>query len=329
MNVRHYTRQATLLVALVACVTAAAASARPDATNGDIVFRRYFDDTRQWGALFSVSPNGTGLRQLTHPPRGILDSEPVWSPDGKRIAYEHGRGNKTLVYLANADGSGAGPLGACTGLCAGQAAPAWSPDGSKLALGLGPRIGHESVWIVSATGTGLEQLTQRNRPATDTSMNDTDPSWSPDGTKLVFVRHMPEPRPRGRLAIFVINADGSGERQLTPWALRAGNHPDWSPDGKRILFLSNVDGGPDALTDIYTIRPDGTGMTRLTHAQAGQEYLSSAFSPDGGWITFGMVGGPAKDATAAVYVMRANGTGIRGVTRSTLWDSAPDWRPRA
>ena len=118
-------------------------------TNGSIVFRRYFDDSRQWGALFSVKPNGTGVRQLTHPPKGVLDNEPVWSPDGKRIAYEHGRGNKTLVYVANADGSGAKPLGGCSGSCAGQTAPAWSSDGSKLAVGLGPRIGHSSVWIVS------------------------------------------------------------------------------------------------------------------------------------------------------------------------------------
>ena len=326
MNVRRYTLHAALLVALVACGTAAGMSARSAATNGSIVFRRYFDDTQQWGALFSVNPDGTGLRQLTHPPKGIVDNEPVWSPDGKRIAYEHGRGNKTLVYIANANGSGARPLGGCTGSCAGQAAPAWSPDGSKLALGLGPRVGHESVWIASTTGTGLEQLTQRDRPATETAMNDIEPAWSPDGTKLVFVRYMAEPRPRGRLALFLINADGSGERQLTPWALRAGNHPDWSPDGKRILFLSNVFGPAGTVSNIYTVRADGAGLTRLTRAQPSEEYLSASFSPDGKWITFGMVRGSAKDARADVYVMRANGTGVRVVTKSALWDSAPDWR---
>ena len=145
MNVRRYVFLTTAVVALVACGAAAAVSARSSATNGSIVFRRYFDDTKQWGALFSVKPDGTSVRQLTHPAKGILDSEPVWSPDGKRIAYDHGRGNKTLVYVANADGSGAKPLGGCTGSCAGQEAPAWSPYGSKLAVGLVPRVGHSSV----------------------------------------------------------------------------------------------------------------------------------------------------------------------------------------
>jgi Tol biopolymer transport system component len=69
-------------------------------------------------------------------------------------------------------------------------------------------------------------------------------------------------------------------------------------------------------------------MTQLTHAHAGEGYLSSSFSPDGKWITFGVSLGTGKSETAAVYVMRANGTGIRVVIRSTFWDSAPDWGSR-
>ena len=141
-------------------------------------------------------------------------------------------------------------------------------------------------------------------------MNDSQPAWSPDGTKLVFVRHLTQPVPRGRTAMFLINADGSGERRLTPWNLNAGDHPDWSPDGHRILFRSNFYNPPEnAVSNIYTIRPDGTGLTRLTHATAGDQYLSSSYSADGKWITFGIVRGASKDARAAVYVMRANGTG--------------------
>jgi Tol biopolymer transport system component len=87
-------------------------------------------------------------------------------------------------------------------------------------------------------------------------VSDDEPGWSPDGTKLVFVRHMSQPPPRGRLALFLINSDGTGERQLTPSALQAADHPDGSPDGKRILFRSNVDAGPNALSNIHTIRPD-------------------------------------------------------------------------
>jgi Tol biopolymer transport system component len=91
------------------------------------------------------------------------------------------------------------------------------------------------------------------------------------------------------------------------------------------VLTSNADNGTStALPNIYSIRANGTGLTQLTHARAGQEYLSSSFSPDGKWITFGMKDG--KDAKAALYVMRANGTGVRYVTKSAFWDSTPDWK---
>lgn len=295
MNGRRRILRSAALVVLVACAAAAAAAARTPGTNGNIVFRRYLDDNHQLGALFTINPSGRNLKQLTHPAKGTLDNEPVWSPDGEQIAYEHGVGNKTLVYLINANGSGAKPLGGCSGSCAGQESPAWSPDGSKVAVGQGPRVGHESIWGINASGTGLEQLTQREVPTTDNTMNDSQPAWSPDGTRLVFVRHLTKPVPRGRTAMFLVNADGSGERQLTPWSLTAGDHPDWSPDGKRILFRSNFyNAPPNAISNIYTIRPDGTGLTRLTRATAGDQYLSSSYSPEASGSSSGWCKARAK-----------------------------------
>jgi Tol biopolymer transport system component len=299
---------------------------RAPALPGLIVFRRYFDDNHQWGALFTVKTNGTQIRQLTHPPKGVVDDEPVWSPDGRRIAFQHSRANKSLIYVAHADGSDEKQLAPCTGWCASQDSPTWSPDGSKIAMGVRPLVGHESVWIVSASGTGPYRLTQRGKPrSANTGMDDSQPAWSPDGKRILFVRHMAQPGPHGRLATFVIGADGRGERQFTPWWLRSGHHPTWSRDGTRVVLTSNADYGTSTvLPNIYSIRTNGTGLTQLTHARAGQEYLSSSFSPDGKWITFGMKGG--KDAKAALYVMRANGTGVRYVIKSAFWDSTPDWK---
>jgi dipeptidyl aminopeptidase/acylaminoacyl peptidase len=93
------------------------------------------------------------------------------------------------------------------------------------------------------------------------------PQWSPDGTRIVFQRKNTRALPQNQTAIYVINADGTGERRVTPWNLRAGDHPDWSPDGRRILFSSNFEAGPNVSANIYTIRPDGTGLTQLTHAR--------------------------------------------------------------
>jgi Tol biopolymer transport system component len=83
------------------------------------------------------------------------------------------------------------------------------------------------------------------------------PSWSPDGRQLAF-----ESQRSGRIAIYVINADGSGERQLTH-NVADDTHPAWSPDGSTILFDSNRDG----VWNLYTIHPDGTGERRLAYPE--------------------------------------------------------------
>jgi TolB protein len=72
-------------------------------------------------------------------------------------------------------------------------------------------------------------------------------------------------------SIFVIGADGRGLRQVTPWRLDAGDHPDWSPDGRRILFRA-----PEhffAGSNLWTVRPDGTGLKQLTHFRSTIEVL--------------------------------------------------------
>ena len=124
--------------------------------------------------------------------------------------------------------------------------------------------------------------------------------------------------------------NGTGVRRLTPWALQAGGRPDWSPDGRRILFhsYSNRLGGVGA--DLYTVRPDGTGLTRLTHAQDSVRVLDGSYSPDGASIVFSttaLATNPALN-TPDLAVMRADGTGVRPVTSSPGWDASPDWGPQ-
>jgi TolB protein len=168
-------------------------------------------------------------------------------------------------------------------------------------------------------GSGLRRVT---RPRSRIEV-DADPQWSPDGRKIVFLRVNLTAAPRGKRAVFTVNADGSGLRRVTPWAIEAGDGPDWSPDGTRILFRSPQT--EDFLnSNFYTIRPDGTNLEQITHFPPTTRVYSASFSPDGTAITLGLMG---VDDAADVFTMRLDGTALTPVTRTPLPDSAPDWGP--
>jgi Tol biopolymer transport system component len=149
-----------------------------------------------------------------------------------------------------------------------------------------------------------------------------EPGWSPDGKQLVFVS-----KPGSFQALFVVNADGSGLRRITPWRLRAGGHPDWCPDSTRILFAGGL---PDH-GNLFTIRPDGTGLQQLTPFTGLTRISAGSFSPDGKSIVFDTVVGavnPPRATLNDVFVMNADGSHIRPITRTRNEDDSPDWGPR-
>lgn len=121
----------------------------------------------------------------------------------------------------------------------------------------------------------------------------TDPAWSPDGQTLAFVS-----RRSGNADIFLINADGSEQRQLT--ADPADDHaPAWSPDGRTLVFASARAGA----SQLYTIGADGAGETRLPGAGPGAD--QPAWSPDGQGILY--VSGEDESGNLSVRLVAAGG----------------------
>jgi TolB protein len=304
--------------------------------NGGIAFKRYLDGGRSTGAIFTVDANGEAERQVTKPEPGVVDDQPDWSPDGSLLVFHRGvRDSTRAIYTVKPDGSdltrlsppcsASGPGVETT--CEDGEGASFLPDGKHVVYTRATgnerhfpgwdQIQHSDIVVRDVNGANARVLI-RSHPYVGDYLS---AQFSPDGSRLVYVRsNSPLAKPVGGHALFVARADGSRQRQITPWPLDAGDNPDWSPNGKLILFRSNEGGAKQS--QIYVVRPDGTGLRPLTRFKPGTTVLSYSFSPDGKWITFAKSG---RGGQPDIFVMRANGAEIQPVTRSALWDSAPDW----
>ncbi|MGH2978907.1 MAG: hypothetical protein ACRDLQ_04635 [Solirubrobacterales bacterium] len=187
------------------------------------------------------------------------------------------------------------------------------------------------IFSMRPDGTGLVRLTDN----TGTSWNDFDPSWSADGRKIAFVRADSSGEGSG-IFIHVMNADGSGITKVPNTGFNAGD-PAWSPDGERIVF-SNVPGPQCGYTgdecranqggyDIYTIRPDGSGLTRLT--TAARNDIDPAWSPDGSQIAFvsNRLSDDALSGHHLLHRMNPDGSGQTRMAPFSTDDGHPNWSP--
>jgi TolB protein len=300
---------------------------------GRIAFRRYLDDAQTHGAIFTINPDGTDEKQITEPPAGHVDDQPDWSPDGKRIAFERcvpdGPCQVLIVAATGGQPTQVRPRCQLRPVCEIDT-PAWTPDGQlvvRLSQGRErPDPATAEVWIQQSAVAllDLDSDTQRTiLERRDWTGDAGTPAVSPDGRTVLYSRwNSWRSTPADRQAMYAVALDGANHRRLTPWKLGAGDHPGFAPD-ETILFRS-YEYDQTRQSNYWTIRPDGTDLTHLTHYKKGTLVLSTSYSPDGEWIAHATNG---VDGNADVFVMRADGTDSQPVTRSKLWDSAPDWGP--
>ena len=220
--------------------------------------------------IYVVNRDGTGLQQLTSGPEG--EDQPAWSPDGTRIAFRRwasggppGPFNPADIWVMNADGSGKANLTADAGDAGSQQSPAWSPrlaDGTyRIAYAHETRAASGSLQahLYSMRADG-----QDKRPVTASGgAYDDEPSWSPDGSAIVFQR---TGGVYNHQLLVVTVATGSERALMAADPDGAQYAPAWSPDGQLIAFVSNHEIDPDGYEyQVYTVRPDGTELVRRTY----------------------------------------------------------------
>ncbi len=263
------------------------------------------------GDLYSVQPDGGGLRRLTHSAGMGVDF--AFSPDGSEVAF--GVGAQDFQYrdvkVMNSDGTGIRQLTHEAVLTTAQPGTlsydqffSWLPDGSAVryvhnpghaAPGHAPGYG---VWEVNADGTNARIVLSGFAP--------WEPAWSPDGSHIAWIGGF------GDRGVFVANTDSTDHRELTDDPGR-DSFPTWSPDGNEIAF---VDAGK-----IQVIGADGTGRLTMCSSCGGVQW-GPAWSPDGTKIAFVVtVGGRGQ-----LEIMNSDGTGAHRVP-VPLDVCCPVWLP--
>ena len=248
------------------------------------------------GLLF-VNADGSGQQRNVTREWG-LDDLPVWSPDGKKIAFVSRRdGCRGEIYVMNADGRGLRRL-TRNGLA--DALPMWSPNGTRIAFlrfSVPPACGGWAgdpgphVYVMNADGSGQRRLA-RGWPS----------AWSADGRKIAFTGAR-----NGTHGMYVMNADGSAQRRLNTVSFHSAA---WSPNGQKLLFVRARPGTRGKVNDIYVMNADGSGQRKLAQG------FNARWSPDGKNISFVS----SRDGNLEIYVINADGSGQVNVSQSPLRD---------
>lgn len=249
--------------------------------------------------LWTMDADGGGAAQMSKDKSLVLS--PCWGMNGNEIYYTSYKDRNPDLCGTYIDGRQSWFISRYPTL---NVSPDWSEAAQRIVLILS-KDGNSEIYTMDRNGKGAKRLTY-------TRAIESSPSWSPNGKRIVFTSNRSSGRPR----LYTMSAEGLSPTLLSTSVGTYNTSPAWSPEGDLIAFVGRRDG----VLNIYTIAPDGTGLSRLTQAQGNNE--DPAWSPDGTHLSF------TSDRTgrSQVYVMNIDGSNQRRLTNGSGAHS-PSWGP--
>jgi TolB protein len=292
-SMRHGWLIASLAAGLA--FAAAPAGATFPGENGRIAYVRS-------GHVMTMSADGSHRAQRT---KGGGNSDPAFSPSGRRIVYAHKVGKRQVIAVMNADGNHKrqvtkGHL---------DADPTFAPNGRRIAFSRLLRTNgfrHSEIFTTRLDGSHLSQVTGKRR---DFDQRRDQPAFAHDGKTIVYEWFAGEDAGLARVTV--------GGKRLASHFPDGALEPSFAPDGKHVIFNDWLFTDPP---QVGIADPDGGNAHELTaNTDHGFIYTLPSYSPDGTKIVFA--------SHSDIYVMSSDGTGAVKLT-SDGRSSAPDWGPR-
>ncbi|OGO44802.1 MAG: hypothetical protein A2W37_13280 [Chloroflexi bacterium RBG_16_63_12] len=253
--------------------------------------------------IFVMNVDGTNQTRLTNQPEGAC--QPEWSPDGQKLLFISPCRRKTAEYLGaalysmNADGTNVQP---CVSMIGGVYDASWSASGIAFTF---LENGQPRIYVAGSCGSG----SQISKAQSD----DSQPSWSSGGDRLVFENTSRAGRP----TIYWMFKDGTFNGSSPDQVTRDQDAvaPAWQPNGNYIAYVAN--------TQIWVVQWDkvGFGNQQLTSRGPNDD---PKWSPDGQWLTFESW---RDAANHDVYLMTSSGSLQTRLTDDPAADYHPAWRP--
>ncbi len=273
--------------------------------------------------LFSISPHGGAPRRLTA--TAAAETNPVVSPDGRRVAFNRYRPGPAFpdLYTMRVGGGGLHRVSV------NAVSPSWSPDGRRLAfVGLCWHGGMVERGVFTATpeGSDRRRIAHTTTPSFRSITAASTPSWSPDGRRIAYIE-VSGVGSSEREAITVASADGTAARQLLVLRRRYAYYLSWSLVGDLLAFTNASRGqlGRRHSSWIELVSAEEGWTRRLT--QAPFDDYGPVWSPAATMLAFTRRTRSPYSENSTVCVVRTSGGGARCLGKLRWHDGEPSWAP--